>query len=220
MAIYAHEGLPRSGKSYEAAVYVILPALKKGRKVWAYVEGLNHQQFADLAEISLERCKELLIQLVYDDVLKIPERQAKEGWKDGWIIIDEIQDFYPSGTRKLDQTVSKFVTQHGHDGLDILIMGQSMSDVHTLWRNRITQKTQFLKRDAIGKEDSYLWTAFKGKLDGNGKIKFEKIRSGSHKYEQKYFGLYASHNDGTTNTDNHKDDRANIFKSCSPYVWG
>lgn len=41
-----HEGLPRSGKSYEAMVRHIIPALQKGRHVWAYIEGLNHARIA------------------------------------------------------------------------------------------------------------------------------------------------------------------------------
>lgn len=213
MAIYSHEGQPRSGKSYEAAVYVILESIKKGRKVWAYIEGLNHKKFAELANITIEQCHELLVEINEDDVKNIPKKCYDEGWKDGWVVIDEIQDFYPSGRQQLDKITTKFITRHGHEGLDVLIMGQSLSDVHKLWRVRTQQKTQFLKQDAIGKQDSYLWTVFRAKLDANGNPKFNKISSGSKKYEQKYFGLYQSHSEGTENTDNHIDSRANVFKT-------
>lgn len=51
-----HEGLPGSGKSYEALVSHIIPRLKDGRTVDAYIEGLNFEKIAELAEITLEHC--------------------------------------------------------------------------------------------------------------------------------------------------------------------
>jgi len=176
MAIFFHEGQPRSGKSYEAAAHVILPALKKGRAVKAYIEGLNHEKFAELAEIPVERCRELLYEIPEQDVLNIPHLVYSEGWKDCWVIIDELQDFFPSGNKKLDKTTTTFITRHGHEGIDILAMGQSLSDCHNLFKNRIQQKTQFTKQDAVGKPNSYMWTAYRAKLNANGKPVFNKIR--------------------------------------------
>ena len=57
--IIFHEGLPRSGKSYEAMVKHVLEALKQGRKVFAYVEGLNHEKIAEV--IGLHKLFELFI---------------------------------------------------------------------------------------------------------------------------------------------------------------
>lgn len=213
MAIFCHEGQPRSGKSYEAAVYVILTAIKKKRKVWAYIEGLNHKKFAELAEITVDECQELLTEIKEEDVLNIPKLCYEQGWKDGWVVIDEVQDFFPAGRKQLDKTTTKFITRHGHEGLDVLIMGQSLSDVNKLWKQRTQQKTQFMKQDSVGKGDSYLWTVFRAKLDANGNPKFHKISSGSKKYDSKYFGLYKSHSEGTENKDNHTDSRANVFNT-------
>jgi len=89
--IIVHEGLPGSGKSYEAAVNQIIPALLKGRKVFAYIEGLNHQKFAEVTSLSLERVNELLVPLTKEQVPTIYAHVQN----DSLVIIDELQDFFP-----------------------------------------------------------------------------------------------------------------------------
>lgn len=42
--IIFHEGLPGSGKSYEALVKHIIPSLEKGRKVYARLNGFNYEK--------------------------------------------------------------------------------------------------------------------------------------------------------------------------------
>lgn len=54
-----HEGLPGSGKSFEACVKHIVPALQKGRKVFAYIEGLNHEKFSEVFELPQGRVKDI-----------------------------------------------------------------------------------------------------------------------------------------------------------------
>lgn len=205
--IIFHEGLPRSGKSYESTVEWILPALKKGRKVFARINGLNHEKFAELAELTLEECQHLLIHIPEDKVLTIHDHVEN----DSLVIIDELQNFFPSGRTKLTDAMTKFVTEHGHRGLDIVCMGQSLADCHNIWRRRVQRKIQFLKLDALGSDNRYKWTAFQGMPDAKGEIQFSKINSGVKKYDPQYFGTYASHQPSTENKDNLKDDRLNVF---------
>lgn len=202
------EGLPRSGKSYETVSEYILPALQKGRPVDAYVEGLNHQQFADLAEISLEKCQELLVTIKREDVPRIYEVARK----DALVVIDELQNFWQKGRQPLNDEMTKFITEHGHEGQDIIGMGQCLNDCHTMWRNRTARKFTFQKQDAIGRPNNYKWTAYQGQMTEKG-IKFSKINSGVREYNAKYFGLYKSHSDGVSNFDTFKDDRTNLFKN-------
>ncbi len=206
-----HEGLPRSGKSYEATKEYIVPSLKKGRKVFARINGINHEKFAELAGISLELCKQLLIHIPESDVFKIYDVVEN----DSLVIIDELQNFFPSGRMKLTDEMTKFVTEHGHRGLDIITMGQSLSDCHNLWRRRTQRKIQFLKLDMLGKEDSYKWTAFQGANKPDGEIMFTKINSGSKKYDSAYFGAYLSHQPDTENKGNLTDSRLNVFNNST-----
>jgi zona occludens toxin len=202
--IIFHEGLPRSGKSYEACVRRVIPALKAGRKVYAYIEGLNHEKFAEVTGLPLERIKALLFQIEADQVKDIYNRVEN----DSLVIIDELQDYWPTSRNKLDEDITKFITQHGHRGLDIICMGQDHRDCHSLWKRRIDQLYTFTKQDAIGRPSKYAWQSFKQR---NGK--FEKLNSGTAEYESQYFGLYLSHTKDTTNKETYNDDRANIFKT-------
>lgn len=205
--IIFHEGLPRSGKSYEACVRYIVKALKAGRKVFAFVSGLNHAKFAEVCDLPLERVQELLIQIERDQVPEIYNHVEK----DALVVIDELQNFFPAGREKLSPDMIQFITEHGHLGLDILTMGQDLRDCHTMWRRRVSQKTVFLKRDAVGQPDNYTWTTYKAIRPE----KFQKISTGKGTYEAKYFGLYKSHEDGTENKGNFTDERANIFKTSA-----
>lgn len=208
--IVFHEGLPRSGKSYEAAVKQIIPALLKGRAVYAYIDGLNHEKFAEVTELPLDRVKELLHQLHKDQVKDVQNHVQN----DSLVLLDELQDFFPVGKAALSPGITEFVTQHGHRGIDIICMGQDHRDCHALWKRRIDTLITFVKRDAIGRPTEYTWTTHKQQ---NGK--FQKLRSGKGEYDPKYFGLYKSHLEGVTAIDSHQDERINIFKSSAFTFW-
>lgn len=204
--IIFHEGLPGSGKSYEAAINQIIPALQKGRMVYAYIEGLNHEKFSEVTGISLPTVKNLLRQLTKEQVKDVQVHVAN----DSLVIIDELQDFFPASKATLDAGITEFVTQHRHRGIDIICMGQDSRDCHMLWKRRIDTLIRFVKRDAIGQPDAYTWTTYKQQAG-----KFVQLRSGKGNYDKKNFGLYASHSEGVSSIDAHKDDRTNVFKSAA-----
>jgi zona occludens toxin len=204
-----HEGLPGSGKSYEALVEHIIPSIKKDRKVFARINGLNYDKISELCDKPKEDVEQLLIHIDEDKVLEIQDHVEN----DSMVIIDELQNFFPSGRGKLSDGITKFVTEHRHRGIDIVAMGQSIADVHNLWRRRTQRKLQFLKLDMVGQAKRYKWTAFQGSLNAKGDVNFTKIKSGTKKYDEQYFGSYASHQANTDNTENYEDDRLNIFQS-------
>lgn len=202
MAIFFHEGLPRSGKSFEALVKHIVPALQAGRHVYAYIEGLDFTRIAEVCGMPIGAIKALLHPVAKEQVKEIHKLVAK----DSFVVIDEVQDFFPSDRKPLPEDVTTFVTQHGHEGLDILLMGQDHRDCHSLWKRRIQNLVTFMKLDAVGMEQRYKWTMHRY----NGK-KYVPISSGIEKYDSKYFGCYASHSEGTSNTGNYKDKRAVVW---------
>lgn len=209
--IVFHEGLPRSGKSYEAMVRHIAAALAGDREVWAYIEGINHAKVAEASGLELAKVERLLHQLTRDQV---PEFY-KHVTKNSLIVLDEAQNFWPNGRGKLDEQTTQAITEHGHLGQDILLMGQSIKDVHALWRRRISQKVIFNKLDALGSEQRYAYTVEKA----TSPEKFVTVTSGISKYDSKWFGSYASHVDSSVSTLNYKDDRANLRKSWM-FSWG
>jgi zona occludens toxin len=205
MAIIFHEGLPRSGKSYEAMSRHIANALKAGRFVDAYIEGINHEKIALALEMPVEVVQGLLHTFTREQVPTIYRHVRNNAL----VVIDEAQNFWPTGRQRLDPQITQFITEHGHRGLDILIMGQVLSDVHKLWRGRVRTKVVFNKLDAVNLEKRYnaqTWLA-------TAPEKFKLVGNETGIYDEKWFGTYASHVDDSIQTSNFKDDRANIFKN-------
>lgn len=203
--IVFHEGLPGAGKSYETCVEHIIPALFKGRKVFAYIEGLNHEKFSEVTLIPEKMVKDYLIQITREQVPEI----YKHVEKDSLVVIDELQNFWPAQRQKPDDEIMRFVTEHRHQGLDIICMGQDLRDCHSLWKRRVEQKVVFTKLTAVGRDNSYKWMVYRA-LSGEN---FQKISSGIKNYDKKYFGLYASYEEGAKNTKTYADKRAVIWNN-------
>lgn len=225
MAILFFEGLPRAGKSYEAMVTQIIPFLKRGKHVVAYIEGLDFSRIAQAAELDEDTVREYLHPLTRED-MKPREVRGADGKKskvDGsWIdkvmdnalhVFDEAQIWWGYRNRPTDE-LTQFVSEHGHRGMTILLMGQSLKDVQALWRRRVDQKLVFLKLSALGADKRYQVTVFKGQ----GDEKFVQVTTKINKYDSKYFGTYASHVSDDTDTETYTDVRVNVFKS-SLFTW-
>ena len=212
--IYFFEGLPRAGKSYTAASEWILKAILKGRHVVTNIDGFNIDMAAELTGVDVERVREL-VKLIGDEEMP---RVYEFVVKDALYVLDEAQDYWPSSFKPLSKPMTTFVTKHGHDGIDIILMGQDLNDVHNIWKRRIDRKYVFQKKDVIGKPNEFKWTVYK-KVKGQKGDRFEKVSDGSGEYEEKYFGLYKSHTDGTTNTDTLEDGNANVLKTKVFRVW-
>lgn len=198
-----HGGLPRSGKSYEAVARRLIGAVQKGRPVDAFIDGLNFERIAEVSGVSLERLRELLHVLTEPDLAVIWERTRDNAL----VIIDEAQDHWPNRAT-MSKPMTKFVTQHGHRGQDILLMGQDYHDVHVLFRRRIELRFEFLKLSAVGAEHRYSVTTFRHRGGDD-----EPVLVGTEqcKYDPKFFGLYASHVSSDIQTENYKDARAGMW---------
>lgn len=208
--IIFHEGLPGSGKSYEALVKHIIPSLEKGRKVFARLNGFNYEKVSELTGRTVDELKELYTEVTEEQVHTVYEIVEN----DCLLVIDELQNFFPSGRQKLSDEMTQFIAEHRHRGMDIVCMGQALADCHTTWKRRIERKITFLKLSMVGLDNKYKWEMYQGSINGQkGDVVFKKIKSGTEKYDSKYFGSYLSHQLTTDNTDVYSDDRVNIFKS-------
>ena len=228
--IIFHEGLPRSGKSYEAMAVRIIPAIKAGRAVVAYVEGINHEQIAELAGVTVERCRELLhaitreqIQTIHTDknsgkVTRVEDHLPTLAVDNAMIVLDEAQNFW--GNRaKLSADMTQFITEHGHRGIDLILMGQDLRDVHAVWRRRVELKLRFLKLNGLslhpkiapffGKlaKPSYSVTTYRH----TGGDDFKQVGTTLTVYDPKYFGTYKSFVADDTNTEVYTDKRAQVW---------
>lgn len=205
--IIFHEGLPGSGKSLGAMVDHVLPAIKNGRDVYAFIEGLDFKRIAEVLKIDESLVRSLLHQLTPDDVpniYKLPDNAL--------IVIDELQGFWGKGDKPSSE-IRKFVAEHRHRGFDILAMGQDVRDCNELWKRRVDQKVLFTCLDMAGQKSRYRWMLYKA----TAPEKYMHVSSGVGKYDPKYFGIYKSHVSDSTNVEKYVDPRANIFRTWKFY---
>lgn len=223
MAIEYHEGLPGAGKSYEAVVYHIIPALKDRRSVVTNIRGMNYEKLSELTGEPLAMIQLLLINVEpaeqdseAGEVQRCINQMCDKTPDNALIVWDEIQDYFPSGNVKLPLNQQKFWTEHRHRGLDIVIMGQDRSDVHKLIRNRIRTVIYFLKQEAIGRPSHYKWEIYQKQKLG----KFEKTGSGTRQYDSQYFGTYMSHRREGTRSKVYTTSRTNMLGNSKALSMG
>lgn len=215
--IIFHEGLPGSGKSYEAMKERIVPALSKGREVVAYVEGLDFDKIAELAGITPDRCRELLISLTREQVAGDWVSLCRDN---ALHVFDEAQNFW--GNRaKLGAPQTQLITEHRHRGMDIILMGQDLRDVHATWRRRVELKLSFLKLNGValpkwlrpllgnkvGTENSYSVTTYRHM----GGDEYKRLGLTLRNYDPRFFGTYKSHVSDDTNTEVYSDSRGQVW---------
>ncbi|HQR02508.1 MAG: hypothetical protein JSR19_01415 [Proteobacteria bacterium] len=205
-----HEGLPGHGKSYAAIKDYLIPQLAAGRHVYARINGLDFDRIAEVLEKDRAYVENLLHPVAEEDVLRIYEIAQN----DSFVIWDELQNFLPyqRGKKALaDPRLQQWIAEHRHHGIDVLFMGQVMTDCHTFITNRVDQLVVFQKRDVFGKANEYTCIVKKPIRKGD-KVAFETVSTSKAEYDPKYFGLYASHKPDTLNKETLTDDRANIWK--------
>ncbi|EPW2921237.1 zonular occludens toxin domain-containing protein [Pseudomonas aeruginosa] len=223
MAIEYHEGLPGAGKSYEAVVFHIIPALKSRRSVVTNIRGMNYERLSELTGEPLEMIKLLLINVepaeqdsADGEVQRCINEMCDKTPDNSLVVWDEIQDYFPSGNAKLPLNQQKFWTEHRHRGLDIIIMGQDRSDVHKIIRNRIRTVIYFLKLEAIGRDGHYKWEIYQKQRFG----KFVKTGSGTRSYDEKFFGTYMSHRREGTRATVYTTTRTNMLANSRGLTLG
>lgn len=197
--IVFHEGLPGAGKSYEAVLSFIVPALKEGKHVYTNIRGVDSDAVArhlGIAPVFLrDRLHVTSPDASEDEALQSDtahiERQKSfflASGTDCLIVWDEIQDFFPSQRAPVTAQWSEFVAAHRHKSRHIVLMGQDVRDVHPIWRRRVEQLIRFRKLTMIGKGNGYRWDIFQNK----GGDKWEKMDGGFRRYDPRVFALYQS----------------------------
>jgi zona occludens toxin len=232
MSIFFLEGIPGAGKSYESVLRHLLPALKAGRAVVTNVAGIDLDKikiYLGLSTLSLtyididtpvreavdsylDRCAEMNRPATQAQQMTIAATVAQEIIqstlkKDALYILDEIQNYYGSSSSSLPPKSTRFFSEHRHQGLDIVLMGQNHRDVHDLIKHRIEILTRLEKLSFLGLSNSYKWVnyTFSG-------FKPNKIGSGTERYDKKIYSLYQSHDGDTKNKSLYKDARNNLFQ--------
>lgn len=208
-------GPPGGGKSYEAVVYHILPALEKGRMVITNLP-------LDLERIGqLDASWPSLVKKVEDRRGLIqPDRRASamlsrfaapaqpeegtirafstmEDYAHPWrhaetgsgplYVIDECHMAMPRGNTRIE--VEEWYSLHRHESADVLLITQSYGKLSKSIVDLVQVCYRVKKGTAFGTAKEYIRKVQDG-------VRGDVVNTGVRKYQKRYFGLYKSHTRG------------------------
>lgn len=226
-------GAPGGGKSYEACVYHILPALQRGRKVITNLP-VNVDVYAALDEsyrdlLELRRMPQPVRgtwaagtdgpAYKVDGELKpqpVTTRLFSTVW-DYWtdwrhpktgqgplFVIDEAQLAVPKG--KVDPHVAEWYSLHRHYNCDVLLITQAYGRMDPAIRDLVQLCYRVRKAIAFGFKGKYIRKVQDG-------IRGEVVNTTARTYESKYFKLYTSHTQGRSVDEDGASDTKAMWKS-------
>jgi zona occludens toxin len=212
-----NEGVPGAGKSYDALVEHILPAIKAGRRCYVRMKGgLVLDKIAEHLGMTLEAVQALVVEVPKS---KVPETfvalqddandeyALPEHLKNSLCIIDEAHESYVASMKPLPAEQEGFFAVHRHYGCDVVLMSQFYKRVHTAIRGRIEGKNTFQKLAAVGMDKSYRVTYWRTVAPD----RYEKTGGANKRYEPAFFPLYRGVADAEVQTE--------VYKAGSRTVW-
>ncbi|NBD21953.1 zonular occludens toxin [Aquabacterium fontiphilum] len=235
-------GAPGGGKSYEANVFHILEALKKGRKVItnlpvnvdAYAD--IDPDFRDLLEIRIrpqpirgtfDAARETgAFELFEDGHTELPPPNARvfgnvwDYWSDwrhaetgaGPLIV--IDECHLCLPRmRTPQDVEEWYSLHRHFGVDVLLLTQSHGKISAAVRDLVQIVYRVRKNVALGSTSSYT----RKTIDG---IRGAEVGQSIRTYKPQYFKLYRSHTQGGAVSEFNASDVRPIWRHWSVYGFG
>lgn len=149
--ILIHEGVPGSGKSYDA-LRKIIDALKAGRTVYTNIDGAN-----------VETCREAVAAMVgvtrdnlSDRYIFLTPGQVPRFWDfcppGSFIVIDEAQLFFNSRdfNKESNREFGNWASTHRHQGYDLLLITQRHERIETSVRSLAEYRYRYKKINFFG----------------------------------------------------------------------
>jgi len=221
-------GRPRSGKSYEAVRYHIIPALLK-RQTYKK-DNDEHETIGRMVvtniPINIEKVRQIygdeaanLIVIVktefndYGNVrpFSVPDDFTKHGWSNELgqgplFIIDEA---HLSVGRDCKKEVREYYSMHGHYGHDIILLSQDPAKIHKDIKSMVEVSWRCIKKSVYGDNDSYIKKTYHGVAARNADFVHEEER----KYDSHYFPFYQSHTQSSVPVDEavHQDIKGSLM---------
>lgn len=223
-------GAPGGGKSYEACVYHILPALQRGRKVITNLP-VNIEMFAALDAnyrdlLEFRRMPQPIrgtwaagtdgpaFKIVGEPKEQSPTTRLFSTVWDYWtdwrhpsgmgplFVIDECQLSLPKGGT--DKHVSEWYSLHRHYNCDVLLLTQAYGRLDPTIRDLVQLLYRVKKAVAFGFSGKYIRKVQDG-------IRGEVVNTSTRTYEKKYFKLYTSHTQGRSVSEEGASDTRPIW---------
>lgn len=214
MPISSYVGLPRHGKSYGVVENVILPALKKKRRVIT-----NIPMHIDVLERDFG---------VVPEQVTIKEIQEDPAW---WkqncpgavVVLDELWKLWPAGlnAKNAREEDKSFLAEHGHmvceNGFstEVVFVTQDLGQIASFARALVETTYRVEKLVNIGSSKRYRVDVYSGPVTGPAPSKSKRMREMYGKYSPSVYQYYISHTQseaGLAGDESKTDTRSNILK--------
>ncbi|SLM49326.1 protein of unknown function [Nitrospira japonica] len=177
------EGVPGAGKSYHAVAEYLLPWVRKGRRIYVYVDGFYLDRLAKFEGRPLEELENQITVWssgaeVLDQLTKVDPGSA--------VFIDECQTVFRA-QQKLNGEILRWLETHRHYGIDVLLICQDYRQVTSGVTRVVEMTTKFRRLDRFGFKNRY--QAF---VRGNPE-EIEVIRGFTGTYEPTVYAYYGSY---------------------------
>ena len=236
MAINAYCGVMGSGKSYEVVSGPLLDAVAAGRRVVTNIDGVNEDRIHEYlaTKRGLDVTKLGRIVHVTTDAVREPDFFPVENEGSGGatvtpgfvqagdlVVIDEAWKLWASDQKIPREHVAFFRMHrhfvHGQTGLacDVVMMVQSIGDLHRMLKPVIELSFRMVKLKAVGAPSKYRVEMYEGWKQNKTTRTGTFLRS----YKKEIFPLYRSYAGGAGN-EAVVDKRQNIFANRVLWVYG
>lgn len=239
------EGIPGSGKSYEAVAYHVLPALRSGRKVITNLP-LNIDAFAaidpawrDLIEIRTRPAPRIgdwnAANIAEHEAFRLWTDREPEPQPENIFTFGSVWDYYSTWRGDKDQgplyvidechvalpklgtpdAVVQWFKLHRHYNAEVLLMTQSFRDINQPIAQLVATMIKCRKADILGNADEYIRKVHAG-------YRGAVIQTDRRKYESKYFGLYKSNTQSSGSAESKAQDVSPMivkFKRFTRLFW-
>lgn len=201
-------GPPGGGKSYEATVFHVLPALEKGRLVITNLP-LDLERLRQIDErypalVKFVQNRRGVIKRVGTRFAPPSEEEGiirafstMEDYADPWrhpvtgsgplYVIDECHLAMPRAGTRIE--VEEWYSLHRHESADVLLITQSYGKVSKSVVDLVQVCYRVKKGTAFGTATQYIRKVQDG-------VRGDVVNTSIRKYEKRYFGLYKSHTRG------------------------
>lgn len=181
--IELYEGVPGSGKSYYAVAEKFLPAVRKGRRIYLYVDGLYLDRLALFTGIPLEELQQQIT--VWGDPLDVLTMHRSVE-PQSLVVIDEAQTVFRS-LERVDKSLLRWLETHRHYGVDVLVCCQDYKQMSCGVTRLVEATVKFRKLALVG-----LQRHSQAKVRGNPEDQ-EIIRTFTFTYSPALYAYYSSY---------------------------
>lgn len=196
MAIHAYTGLPGGGKTYSVVEFVVLPALRTGRRIVTNLP-LNLERVRELYPVANVEVIDPALWLA-----KSAHRSPLDDVRPGdLLIIDEARSTFPQELKPRDipESLKAFLTEHRHmldeagRCVQIVLIAQDLSQLCSFVKSLVEKTFHMTKLTTVGMSKRFRVCVYHGAVTGQKPPKSRRESESYGTYKSSVYELYKSH---------------------------